>query len=52
MKVNKNPNIKVNVCYELKDERKCITLPKKEAYATKDWVEKNGGIVTWFNPVD
>ncbi len=48
VKKYKDPNIRVNICYELKDERKCVTLSKNDAYATREWVEENGGIVFWF----
>lgn len=36
------------MCWELKDEKKCVTLFKEQAYATRDWVEKEGGTVFWF----
>lgn len=52
MKKYKEPQIKVNMCWETKDEKKCVTLNKKEAYATREWVEKEGGFVYWFQPVD
>ena len=52
MKKYKEPQIRVNICYHVRDEKKCVTLPKEEAYATRDWVEENDGIVFWFNPVN
>jgi len=52
MKVKRDPVIKVNICWEVGDEKKCVTLPKEEAYATKDWVEKESGVVFWFQPVN
>ena len=48
MKKYKEPQIRVNICWEVGKEKKCVTLPKAEAYATKDWVEKEGGCVYWF----
>ena len=51
MKVKRNPEIRVNICWEVKNEKKCVTLPKEEAYATRDWVEKEGGVTWWFQPV-
>jgi hypothetical protein len=52
MKKYKEPRIQVNVCFEVNDERKCVTLPKEEAYVTREWVENNDGIVYWWQPVD
>jgi hypothetical protein len=52
MKKYKDPQIRVNICYHVGDEKKCVTLPKEEAYATRDWVEENDGVVFWFNPVN
>lgn len=48
MKKYKEPYIRVNVCYEVGNEKKCVTLPKEQAYATKDWVERNNGVCFWF----
>jgi hypothetical protein len=48
VKKYKEPNIKVNICWEVGKEKKCVTLPKEEAYATRDWVEKEGGTCFWF----
>jgi hypothetical protein len=45
---NKEPHIRVNMCWQVKDEKKCATLPKDVAYATRDWVEENDGCVFWF----
>jgi len=52
MKVKRNPEIKVNICWEVKDEKKCVTLLKEEAYATRAWVEKEGGVTWWFQAVE
>jgi hypothetical protein len=49
---NRNPNIRVNICYELNDNRKCLTLNKVEANALKCAVENEGGVVWWYVPVD
>lgn len=51
MKVNKNPDIRVNVCYELNDERKCLTLSKDEAYDLRKTIEEQKGCVWWYQPV-
>jgi hypothetical protein len=52
MKNYKEPDIRVNICYEVGDEKKCVTLPKEKAYATREWVEENNGICFWFQAVD
>ena len=53
MKRNKNiDNRRVNICWECGDEKKCVTLSKEEAYATKRWVDDNGGVVFWFQALD
>lgn len=38
----------MNICWELGDEKKCVTLSKNDAYVTREWVEENGGTVFWF----
>jgi hypothetical protein len=48
MKRNKEPKIRVNMCWELDKERKCATLERNDAYKTREWVEANNGIVFWF----
>lgn len=48
VKKYKEPEIRVNICWEVRNEKKCVTLPKAEAYATRDWVEKEGGVCFWF----
>lgn len=48
MKKYKDPEIRVNMCWEVEDEKKCVTLKKSDAYATKEWVEKQNGTVFWF----
>ena len=48
VKKYKEPNIRVNICWEIRNEKKCVTLPKAEAYATREWVEKEGGVCFWF----
>lgn len=52
MKINKKHQPKVNICWELNDERKCVTLTKDEAYVTRKWVEDNDGVVFWFAAVE
>lgn len=48
VKKYREPYIRVNICWELGDEKKCVTLSKNDAYATRDWVEEQGGCVYWF----
>jgi len=48
VKKYKEPRIRVNMCWELGEERKCATLDKSDAYKTREWVEKNDGVVYWF----
>lgn len=52
MKVKKNPKIRVNICWEVGDEKKCVTMSKEEAYVTRKWVEENNGVVFWFSAVE
>lgn len=51
MKKYKEPKIRVNLCWQIGDEKKCVTLPKEHAYETRDWVESQGGCVFWFQPL-
>ena len=48
VKKYKEPYIRVNICWELGDEKKCVTLSKNDAYVTREWVEEKGGTVFWF----
>ncbi len=48
VKKYKEPNIRVNICWQIGDDKKCVTLPKEHAYETRDWVESQGGCVFWF----
>ena len=50
--MKKDKQIRVNICWELNNERKCETLDKKHAYATREYVETNKGVVFWFQPLD
>lgn len=52
VKKYKEPYIRVNICWEVGDEKKCVTMSKEQAYATRDWVEKQGGCVFWFSPLE
>ena len=52
MKVKRKPNIRVNICWEVGDEKKCVTMSREEAYATRKWVEANDGVVFWFAAVE
>jgi len=52
VKKYKEPRIRVNICWEVGEERKCVTLEKSDAYATREWVDKNNGCVYWFSPVE
>ena len=51
MKCKRDPQIRVNICWQVGEEKKCATLSKEQAYATRDWVKQQDGIVMWFNPV-
>jgi hypothetical protein len=51
MKKYKEPHIRVNICWEVGKEKKCVTLDKNDAYATRKWVEKQGGCVYWFQAI-
>ncbi len=48
VKKYKEPQIKVNICWQIGDDKKCVTLPKEHAYETRDWVEEQGGCVFGF----
>jgi len=48
MKKYKEPHIRVNLCWQIGDDKKCVTLPKEHAYETRDWVESQGGTTFWF----
>lgn len=52
MKKEKHVVKRVNMCWQLKDEKKCVTLPREHAYETKEWVEEQGGCVFWFMGLD
>ena len=52
MKRNKDLKLRINMCWEVGDEKKCVTLSKEEAYATKKWVESNDGCVWWFTALE
>ena len=51
VKKYKEPYIRVNLCWQIGDDKKCVTLPKEHAYETRDWVEEQGGCVFWFQPL-
>jgi len=44
--------LRVNVCWEIDKERRCETLSKEQAYTLRKDVEKEGGIIFWFQPLD
>jgi hypothetical protein len=44
--------LRVNVCWEINEERRCETLSKEQAYALRKDVEEDGGIIFWFQPVE
>jgi hypothetical protein len=48
MKCKKDPHIRVNMCWEIGNEKKCVTLSKNDALATRNWVEEQGGVIFWF----
>ena len=51
MKKSKDYKVRVNICWEVGEEKKCVTLSKDEAYATREWVDEQGGVVFWFQPL-
>jgi len=48
----KDKSIRVNVCWECGDDRKCETMNKEDAYRTRKWVEANNGFIFWFQALD
>lgn len=50
--MKKTKPIKVNICWEVNNERKCETLSRDEAYALRKYVEDNNGVVFWFSALD
>jgi len=48
----KDKPIRVNVCWELGENRKCETMEKEDAYRTRRWVEANDGFIFWFQALD
>jgi hypothetical protein len=51
MKRSSKP-LRVNVCWEIDKERRCETLSKEQAYALRKEMEKQGGLIFWFQPLD
>lgn len=51
-KPKQDPHQKINICYELDNKKRCLTLPITEAKALKQAVEKEGGITCLFLPVN
>jgi hypothetical protein len=47
MKKYKEKPTRINMCWQIGDDKKCVTLPKEHAYETRDWVEEQGGVVFW-----
>ena len=52
MKTNKEYKKRVNVCWEIGEERACKTMSKDEAYALKQWLDENNGFTFWFQALD
>jgi hypothetical protein len=52
MKSNKDYKKRVNVCWEVGEERACRTMSKDEAYALKRWLDDNNGFTFWFQALD
>lgn len=52
MKANKQYKKRVNVCWEVGEERKCRTMSNDEAYALKKWLDDNNGFTFWFQALD
>jgi hypothetical protein len=44
----KDSRTRVNICWQVGEERKCVTLNKSDAYAIREWVEERNGFVYWF----
>lgn len=51
VKKYKEPRTRVNICWQIGEERKCVTLSKEQAYATREWVEQQDGTTFWFQPL-
>jgi hypothetical protein len=47
VKKHKDKPTRINMCWQIGDEKKCVTLPRDHAYETRDWVEEQGGVVFW-----
>jgi hypothetical protein len=43
---------RINVCWEVHEERKCETMSKEEAYALRTWLEENDGFCFWFQALE
>jgi hypothetical protein len=52
MKSDKDYKKRVNVCWEVGEERACRTMSKDEAYALKRWLDDNNGFTFWFQALD
>tara|TARA_B100001250_G_scaffold108216_1_gene91331 strand:+ start:147 stop:302 length:156 start_codon:yes stop_codon:yes gene_type:complete len=51
MTFNKNKNITVNMCYELKGHRECLTLNKYDALNLRNYINNEKGAVWWFTAI-
>ena len=51
-KKSENYQPRVNICWEIGEERHCKTLSKDEAYALKKEMREVGGVVFWFDVLD
>lgn len=52
MKLKQNPWIRVNICYQLNKERKCVCVNKETAYKLRKEIEAQHGTIYWFQPVE
>lgn len=52
MKIKQNPWIRVNICYQLNKERKCVCVNKEIAYKLRQEIEVQNGTIYWFQPVE
>jgi hypothetical protein len=52
MKSNNNYKKRVNVCWQIGEERKCETMSHDDAYALKAWLDENDGFTFWFQALD
>ena len=52
MKIKQNSWIRVNICYQLNGERKCVCVNKEITYKLRQEIEVQNGTIYWFQPVE